>query len=163
MGRDHYNLCHPCSPIQGSFFNQYSTSRHKQCGFWGNCSFLFFLIGKPWTLQYLSQQFLSKSLIWPTIFNECRCNRETLSWIEEAGFKMVEAEKIWLDWSPEMFVGSATSTFISRVCLCFINSILLGFAGKGEDTEKKKELWLLTSMSFCKDARFFRHQISVSF
>ena len=54
---------------------------------------------------------------------------------------MVEAEKMWLDWTPEMITGSsATSAFFSRVCLCFISSILLGFAGKGEDTEKKKEL-----------------------
>ena len=93
------------------------------------------------TPQYLGQQLVSKSLIWPTIFNECRCDRGTLSRIEEVGFKMVQTEKIWLDWTPDMFAGcSAITVFFSKVVLCFVNAILLGFAEKGEDTDKKKAL-----------------------
>lgn len=54
---------------------------------------------------------------------------------------MVQAEKIWLDWTPGMFAGcSAITVLITKVVLCFVNSILLGFAEKGEDTEKKKSL-----------------------
>ena len=111
-------------------------------GFEVMCFFLlFFLKGKPWTLQYLGQQLVSKSLIWPTIFNGCRCDRETLSWIEEAGFKMVQTENIWLDWTTDMFAGcSAITVLITKVVLWFVNSILLGFAEKGEETEKKKSL-----------------------
>ncbi|XP_020629822.1 methyltransferase-like protein 7A [Orbicella faveolata] len=107
----------------------------------GRFYFLEHVAGKPWTLQYLVQQIVSKSLIWPTVFNGCRCDRETLSWIEEAGFKMVQVEKIWLDWTPGMFAGcSAITVLITKVVLCFVKSILFGFAEKGEDTEKKKSL-----------------------
>ena len=75
------------------------------------------------------------------MFNGCRCDQETLSWIEEAGFKMVQAEKIWLEWTPGMFAGcSAITVLFTKVVLCLISSILLGFAEKGEDTEKKKAL-----------------------
>lgn len=107
----------------------------------GRFYFLEHVAGKPWTLQYLVQQLLSKSLIWPTIFNECRCDQETLSRIEDAGFKMVQAETTWLDWTPDMFAGfGAITVLIAKVVLCIVNSILLGFAEKGEDTEKKKAL-----------------------
>ena len=75
------------------------------------------------------------------MFNECRCDQETLSRIEEVGFKMVQAEKIWIDWTPEMFAGcGALSGLITKVVMYFVNSMLFGFAEKGEDTEKKKAL-----------------------
>lgn len=54
---------------------------------------------------------------------------------------MVQAEKIWLDYTPDMFAGcSAITALFTKVILCFIKSILLGFAEKGGDTEKKKSL-----------------------
>ena len=54
---------------------------------------------------------------------------------------MVQAEKIWLDWTPEMFAGcSAIAVLFTKLVWCVISSILLGFAEKGEDTEKKKAL-----------------------
>lgn len=115
-----------------------------------HCTFLFlctfFPIGKPWTLQYLLQQLMSKSLIWPTMLNGCRCDRETLSLIEEAGFKMVQAEKIWVTCSPEMFTGGTfRSIWNSSVIMRVINSVLFGFAENGEYTTKTKEkkiLWI---------------------
>ena len=54
---------------------------------------------------------------------------------------MVQAEKMWLDWTPDMFAGStAITVFFSKVALYFINSMLHGFAEKAEETEKKKAL-----------------------
>lgn len=54
---------------------------------------------------------------------------------------MVEAEKLWVEWSPDMFAGcSAIKVLLTKIALCFVKSILLGFAEKGETTEKKKAL-----------------------
>lgn len=102
------------------------------------CSFFTFPIGKPWTFQYLLQQFFSKSLIWPTMLNGCRCDRETLSRIEETGFKMVQAEKIWVQWTPKIY--AATKDALSRIGLFIFSSVVFGFAEKGRGTEEKKVL-----------------------
>ena len=54
---------------------------------------------------------------------------------------MVQAEKMWLDWTPDMFAGcTAMTVFFSKIVLYIVNSILLGFAEKGEEAEKKKAL-----------------------
>ena len=54
---------------------------------------------------------------------------------------MVQAEKMWIDWTPDMFAACTAITFlITKVVLYFANSIILGFAEKGEDTEKKKTM-----------------------
>ena len=104
--------------------------------------FLFFPIGKPWTVQYIAQHLSSKSFIWPTVFNHCYCDRETLSRIEEVGFKMIQAEKILVDLTPEMFseCKSTTSILITKLVLRFVNSIVFGFAEKGESSENRKSL-----------------------
>ena len=87
--------------------------------------------GKPWTFQYFGQQLLTKTGITPTLFNGCCFNKETLSRIEEVGFKAVQAEKTWLNWSPEMFTGFDTlSVWSSRFVLSCINSVIFGFAEK---------------------------------
>ena len=103
-----------------------------------NSFFFIFSIGKPWTFQYLFQLFFTKSLISSTMLNGCRWDQETLSQIEEAGFQMVQAEKIWLDWTPE--VRATLNDAFSRIALRLINVMTFGFAEKGQDTEGKKVL-----------------------
>ena len=58
-----------------------------------NCWFTSFT-GHPWTLKYLLQRFVSKSLLWPPVFDGCRCDRKTLPYIEQGGFKMVQSRKV---------------------------------------------------------------------
>ena len=91
------------------------------------------LLGKPWTLQYILQQLVSKSLLWPTLYNGCRCDRETLSQIEQGGFTKVQVEKRWVNWAPEMCVGSkrVSLDWNIRFKLLFVSSMLVGFSEKG--------------------------------
>ena len=72
------------------------------------------------------------------MLNGCRWDRETLSRIEEAGFQMVQAEKIWLDWTPEVY--ATLNDVFSSIGLRMINVMTFGFAEKGQDTEGKKVL-----------------------
>ena len=113
----------------------------------------FFPIGNPWTFQYFVQHFLSKSLIWPTVTGGCRCDRETLNWIEQGGFKMVNSEKISANLTTEIFSGCEADMFslwTARIRMSIVNSILVGFAEKECYTEEKKLLW---SSSFQMDWR----------
>ena len=96
--------------------------------------------GNPWTLQYVLQQLVSKSRFWPTVFNGCRCDRETLSWIEQGGFTLVQSEKIWPNWTPERFSEKASFDWCTKFKLYIINSMLVGFAEKGQCSEEKKLL-----------------------
>ena len=91
-------------------------------------SFLsFFPIGKHGTFQSLVQHFMTKSLIYPTLLNGCRCNKNTLSWIENAGFKMVQSEKIILNFTPEMLSGHPNifSVWFMRIGSFIENPFLL--------------------------------------
>ncbi|KAL9973532.1 hypothetical protein ACROYT_G020001 [Oculina patagonica] len=111
----------------------------------GRFYFLEHVAGKPWTFQYVIQQLVSKSLIWPTFCNGCRCDRDTLARIEEVGFKTIQADKMWVDWTPEMLAyckpsNSLAPVWIPNLMLHIVNSTLIGFAEKGEDIEKKKSL-----------------------
>lgn len=55
---------------------------------------------------------------------------------------MIQAEKLWMDWTPEMFADckGTFSVWSTRLMLHLVNSMLIGFAEKGEDPEKKKSL-----------------------
>ena len=73
----------------------------------------------------------------------CRCDRETLYWIEQGGFKMVNSEKSSANLTAEIFSGCETDIFslwTARICLSIVNSILVGFAEKETCTEEKKLL-----------------------
>ena len=103
----------------------------------------FFPIGNPWTFQYFVQHFLSKSLIWPTFTGGCRCDRETLYWIEQGGFKVVNSEKSFANLTAEIFSGYDADRFslwTARIRISIVNSILVGFAEKENCTEEKKLL-----------------------
>ena len=92
----------------------------------------FISIGKPWTLQYFVQHLLTKLLIFPTLFNGCRCNKETLTIIKQAGFKTVQAEKGWLQWSSEA-ISKPLNPFtflLVRSTFAIVNSGIAGFAEK---------------------------------
>ena len=92
----------------------------------------FISIGKPWTLQYFVQHLLTKLLIFPTLFNGCRCNKETLASIKQAGFKTVQAEKGWLQWSSEA-ISKPLNPFtflLVRGAFAVVNSGIAGFAEK---------------------------------
>ena len=92
----------------------------------------FISIGKPWTLQYFVQHLLTKLLIYPTLFNGCRCNKETLASIKQAGFKTVQAEKGWLQWSSEA-ISKPLNPFtflLVRSAFAIVNSGIAGFAEK---------------------------------
>jgi len=109
----------------------------------GRFYFLEHVAGNPWTFQYFVQHFLSKSLIWPTVTGGCRCDRETLYWIEQGGFKMVNSEKISANLTTEIFSGCEADMFslwTARIRMSIVNSILVGFAEKGCYTEEKKLL-----------------------
>ena len=47
---------------------------------------------------------------------------------------MVQAEKIWLDWNPEMFSGNGDTFTVmgARILMPLITSIIVGFAEKGK-------------------------------
>lgn len=104
-------------------------------------TFALLLSGKPWTVQYVLQQVVSKLQLWPTLFNGCRCDRETLTWIKDGGFKMVQAKKTWVNWTPIMFSGSKSISlgWFVRVILWFVCSLLAGFAEKEQCTVKKTQ------------------------
>ena len=73
----------------------------------------------------------------------CRCDRETLYWIEQGGFKMVNSEKISANLTAEMFSGCEADMFsvwTARIRLSIVNSILVGFAEKERCAEEKKLL-----------------------
>lgn len=55
---------------------------------------------------------------------------------------MIQAEKILVDLTPEMFseCKSTTSILITKLVLRFVNSIVFGFVEKGESSENKKSL-----------------------
>ena len=86
--------------------------------------------GKPWTLHYFAQHLLTRLLIFPTFLNGCRCNKETLTRIREAGFRTVEAEKQWVKGSSEAFLGSWNTVLLARSLLALINPMTAGFAEK---------------------------------
>ena len=86
--------------------------------------------GKPWTLRYFTQHLLTRLLIFPTFLNGCRCNKETLTRIREAGFKTVQAEKQWVKGSSEAFLGSWDTVLLARSLLALINPVIAGFAEK---------------------------------
>ncbi|KAL9973533.1 hypothetical protein ACROYT_G020002 [Oculina patagonica] len=125
----------------------------------GRFYFLEHVAGKPWTFQYLIQQLVSKSLIWPTFCNECRCDRDTLARIEEVGFKTIQADKIWVDWTPGMLAdckAGTNSVWVTNLMLHFVNSMLFGFAEKREDIEKKKLL-----VHYCDGCRSFNQALNL--
>ncbi|KAL9973537.1 hypothetical protein ACROYT_G020007 [Oculina patagonica] len=97
----------------------------------GRFYFLEHVTGNPWTIKYFLQHLLSKSLLWPSLYNGCRCDRKTLPQIEKGGFKLVQSEKIWLNWTLEMIPG-CTNQFI----LYLVDLLLVGFAEK-EKLKKK--------------------------
>ena len=99
-----------------------------------------FPTGNPWTLQYVLQQLVSKSRFWPTVYNGCRCDRETLFWIEQGGFELVQSVKTWPSWSPEKYSEKHSFDWGTRLILYIINSMLVGFAEKGKTAEEKKHL-----------------------
>ena len=99
--------------------------------------FFIFQKGKPWTLQYILQQLVSKSHFWPTTHNGCRCDRETLLWIENGGFTKVWSEKSWPEW--KLFAERASYDSFTRFKLFLINSMLIGYAEKGQCTEERKK------------------------
>ena len=72
----------------------------------------------------------------------CRCDCESLYWIEKGGFKIVQSEKLFSNFTPEMFSGCENIflIWISRILLSIVNSILVGFAEKEQFTEEKKLL-----------------------
>jgi len=95
---------------------------------------IFFSIGKPGTFHSLVQHFMTKSLIYPTLGNGCQCNKNTLSWIENAGFKMVQSEKIFQNFTPEMLSGNPNIFLVwfARIGSYIGNPILVGFAENGQ-------------------------------
>ncbi|CAH3192410.1 unnamed protein product [Porites evermanni] len=98
----------------------------------GRFFFLEHVAGKPWTLQYFVQHLLTKLLIYPTLFNGCRCNKETLASIKQADFKTVQAEKGWLQWSSEA-ISTPLNPFtflLVRSAFAIVNSGIAGFAEK---------------------------------
>jgi len=104
---------------------------------YGACSlfFPFLPTGKPWTFQYLVQHLMSKSRLFPVFLNGCCCNKETLSKKDEAGFEMVQAEKVWLDCTPEMFSecsGTFTLLCVRMFMMPVLRSMIVGFAEKGK-------------------------------
>ncbi|CAH3180878.1 unnamed protein product [Porites evermanni] len=98
----------------------------------GRFFFMEHVLGKPWTLRYILQQLVSKSHLWPTLFNGCRCDHETLPFIQRGGFKLVKAEKRYLKVTPELHVGSKKISvdWSSRLLAYLVHSVLLGFAEK---------------------------------
>ena len=86
--------------------------------------------GEPWTLRYFIQHLLTRLLIFPTFLNGCRCNKETLTRIREAGFKTVQAEKQLVKGSSEAFLGSWDTVLLARSLLALINPVIAGFAEK---------------------------------
>jgi len=100
----------------------------------GRFYFLEHVAGKPDTFQSFVQHFMTKSLIYPTLINGCRCNKNTLSWIENAGFKMVQSEKLILNFTPEMLSGNPNifSLWFMRIGSYIENPFLFGFAEKGQ-------------------------------
>ena len=107
-------------------------------------NFIYFLpIGNPWTFQYFVQRVLSKSLIWPTFTGGCCCDRETLYWIEQGGFRVVKSEKSSANLTAEIFSGCEADRFslwTARIRMSIVNSILVGFAEKDSCPEEKKIL-----------------------
>ena len=99
--------------------------------------FFIFQKGKRWTLQYILQQLVSKSHFWPTTHNGCRCDRETLLWIENGGFTKVWSEKSWPEW--KLFAERASYDCFTRFKLFLINSMLIGYSEKGQCTEERKK------------------------
>lgn len=86
---------------------------------------------------------MSKSLIWPTLLGGCRCDRETLYWIEQGGFKVVNSKKSFANLTAEIFSGCEAdrlSLWTARIRMSIVNSILVGFAEKESCTEEKKLL-----------------------
>lgn len=83
-------------------------------------------------MRYILQQLVSKSHLWPTLFNGCRCDHETLPFIQRGGFKLVKAEKRYLKVTPELHVGSKKISvdWSSRLLAYLVHSVLLGFAEK---------------------------------
>lgn len=96
----------------------------------GRFYFLEHVAGKPWTLRYFTQHLLTRLLIFPTFLNGCRCNKETLTRIREAGFKTVQAEKQWVKGPSEAFLGSWDTVLLARSLLALINPVIAGFAEK---------------------------------
>lgn len=98
----------------------------------GRFFFMEHVLGKPWSLRYILQQLVSKSHLWPTLFNGCRCDHETLPFIQKGGFKLVQAEKRYLKVTPELHVGSKKISvdWSSRLLAYLVHSVLLGFAEK---------------------------------
>ena len=90
------------------------------------------MTGHPWTLKYLLQHVVSKSLLWPTMYGGCRCDRGILPYIEQGGFKMVQSKKVWANSSPNMFseCKDMFSVWHTKIVLYFVDFILVGFAEK---------------------------------
>lgn len=101
------------------------------------------MIAKPWTCQYFLQHLATKLRIWPSLYDGCCCNQNTLSYIHDGGFKWMQSEKIQANCSQEMFSApnSIYSIWRARVILYFVNIWLVGLAEKGQLSEEKKKLW----------------------
>lgn len=107
----------------------------------GRFYFLEHIAAKPWTFQYFLQHLVTKFHIWPSLFNGCCCNQNTLSDIQNGGFKWVQYEKIFANCSHEMFSAPNNTYSIiwqARVILYFVNIWLVGLAEKGQFSEEKK-------------------------
>lgn len=109
----------------------------------GRFYFLKHIAAKPWTFQYFLQHLVTKFHIWPSLFNGCCCNQNTLSDIQNGGFKWVQYEKIFANCSHEMFSAPNNTYSIiwrARVILYFVNIWLVGLAEKGQFSEEKKKV-----------------------
>jgi len=98
----------------------------------GRFYFLEHVAGHPWTVKYLLQHFVSKSLLWPSLYDGCHCDRKTLPYIEQGGFKMVQSKKVWANCSPSMYseCKDTFSVWHTKILLYFVDFILVGFAEK---------------------------------